>query len=96
MHGYFTRVVVADLAEAAGLAAQLNEHGADVSQDEHVVSILWLETTADNPEEWEENAFVELIFWLRAWSGDDPRREIVILDERPVEIDEAQTIRRAS
>jgi len=96
VQGYFTRVVVVDLAEATELAARLTDYGAVVSRDEHVVSILWPEMAADDPEEWEEYAFTELIFWLRAWAGDDPRREITILDERPVEVDEQQLGRRAS
>jgi hypothetical protein len=96
VRGYFTRLVVADVAEATDLAAQAMEYGAVVSQDEHVVSILWPEMEADESEHWEEYAFTELIFWLRAWAADNPRRDITILDERPVDVDEEQTVRRAS
>jgi hypothetical protein len=96
LRGYLTRLVVADVAEATELAARLTDEGAVASQDEHVVSILWPEMAADEPEQWEEYAFAELIFWLRAWSADNPRRDITILDERPVDVDEAQTVHRAS
>jgi hypothetical protein len=55
---------VADSTEAAELAASLEDHGAIVEQDDHVVSVLWPATEADVPEESEEYAFTELIFWL--------------------------------
>ncbi len=89
------RLVVADLAEASALATSLHVHGALASQDEHVVSVLWPETEADEPEEWEEYVFTELIFWLRAWAGQEPGRAITVLEERPAEVDEA-LIHRAS
>jgi hypothetical protein len=96
VRGYFTRLVVADVAEATELSARLREYGALVSRDEHVVAVVWPEMEADEPEHWEEYAFTELIFWLRAWAADNPGRDITIMDERPVDVDEAQTVLRAS
>jgi hypothetical protein len=95
VRGYFMRLVVADLVEAAALAAALHEDGALASQDEHVVCVLWPETEADEPQEWEEYLFTELIFWLRAWAGQEPGRAITVLEERAADVD-AALIRRAS
>jgi len=41
-------------------------------------------TEADDPDEWDEYTFAELVFFLRAWSGSDPARAIEVLEERPV------------
>jgi hypothetical protein len=95
MRGYFMRLVVADLAEAAALAESLDDQGARAVQDEHVLSLLWPETEADEPEAWEEYVFAELVFWLRAWTGQEPGRAITVLEERAIEVD-AALIRRAS
>jgi hypothetical protein len=39
--------------------------------------------------------FTELIFWLRAWAGQEPGRAITVLEERAADVD-AALIRRAS
>jgi hypothetical protein len=95
MRGYFMRLVVADLAEAAALAESLDDQGARAVRHEHVLSLLWPETEADEPEAWEEYVFAELVFWLRAWSGQEPGRAITVLEERAIEVD-AALMRRAS
>lgn len=96
MRAYYMRLRVAEQVEAEALVEALAQQDAAIFDREGVVvSILWPETEADEPDEWDEGTFVELVFFLRAWSGDDPRRSLTVLDERPVEVP-AEVFRRAS
>lgn len=89
--GYFVKLRLPAEAEATDLALALAAHGAVVDRDERVVSAVWPATEADEPEEWDEYTFAELIFFLRAWAGTDPARLIEVLEERPVSLDEVDT-----
>jgi hypothetical protein len=82
--GYLIRLRVPAEPEALDLASSLTEHGALVTRDDLTVSAVWPATEADDPEEWDEYTFAELIFFLRAWAGRDPARTIEVLEERPV------------
>jgi hypothetical protein len=96
MRAYYMRLLVAELAEAETLAEALAEQEAVLSEREGaVVSLLWPQAEADEPDEWDEGTFVELVFFLRAWSGDDPGRQLIVLEERPVEVP-TEIFRRAS
>ncbi|MFL5961001.1 MAG: hypothetical protein ACJ75G_12145 [Gaiellaceae bacterium] len=77
------------LAEAVGRQAVVLERQG------HVVSLLWPVTAADDPDDWEEQGFAELVFFLRAWSGTRPERQITVLEERPANATE-ELLRRAS
>lgn len=88
MQAYYMRLRVTEVAEAEALKEALVRHGAHCEQSASVVSILWPAAEADEPDEWGERSFVELIFFLRAWSGDDPRRDLTLLEERPAEAPE--------
>ena len=101
MRAYYMRLQVAEAAEAEGLANALRETlgdlGAAVVLEKQLrrLSVLWAAGEADEPEEWDEQAYAELVFFLRAWSGDDPGRELTILEERAVDVSET-VFRRAS
>jgi hypothetical protein len=66
-----------------------------LEQTKSIVSVLWPAAEADDPDEWDERTFAELVFFLRAWSGTDPRRELTVLEERSVEVP-TEVLRRAS
>lgn len=96
MRAYHMRVQVADAAQAEALTEALAALGPVVVQrQERTVALLWPGLEADDPDEWDEQTFAELVFFLRAWSGRDPRRELIVLEERPIEVP-AQVFRRAS
>jgi len=95
------RLRVADGEAARRLATALTDmldgQPAVVREDEpQTVAVVWGESeTEPDDEEWDEQAHADLVFYLRAWSADDPRRELTILDRGLVEISE-RTLRRAS
>jgi len=96
VRAYHMRVQVAEVAEAEALVEALEQVGPVVAQrQERTVVILWPALEADEPDEWDEETFAELVFFLRAWSGRDPRRELTVLEERPIDVPE-QVFRRAS
>jgi hypothetical protein len=102
LRAYYMRLHVAKVEEAAVLVDALRELLArelavvDEAQS-HVVSLLWGERESEDGEEdeWEEQAYAELLFFLRAWSGQDPRREVTVLGHGLVELSE-EVFRRAS
>jgi hypothetical protein len=87
--GYLVRLRVPAEPEALDLARSLAAHGAIVSRTDLTVSAVWPATEADDPDEWDEYTFAELVFFLRAWAGRDPARTIEVLEERPVVLDHA-------
>jgi len=90
------RLQAAEATEAQALIGALEQLGPVVLQrQENLVLLLWPATEADDPDEWDEQTFAELIFFLRAWRGDDPKRELTVLEERPIEVPE-HVFRRAS
>jgi hypothetical protein len=90
------RLQVAEVEEAVALMEALEQMGPVVLQrQERVVLLMWPPLETDDPDEWDEQTFVELIFFLRAWSGRHPARELTVLEERPVEVPE-EVFRRAS
>jgi hypothetical protein len=81
----FTMTIrVSSVEEAATLAQELELRGAHVDRDGGVVTSVWCASDADHPDLWDERAFPELRFFLRAWAGANARRQLVVLDERPV------------
>ena len=82
--GYLVRLRLPEEAEALDLATSLGAEGAIVSRTDTTVSAVWPATEADDPDEWDEYTFAELVFFLRAWAGNDPARRIEVLEERPV------------
>jgi hypothetical protein len=90
------RLEVAEAVAARQLASALEHTGPVlVHRQEREVLFLWPAIDADDPEEWDEQTFAELVFFLRAWSGSDPGRSITVLDERPLEVP-AEVFRIAS
>ena len=90
------RVQAAGAPEAQVLMDALEEMGPVVLQrQDRVLLILWPALETDDPEEWDEQTYSELIFFLRAWSGREPERELTVLEERPIEVPE-QVFRLAS
>jgi hypothetical protein len=90
------RLRVAEAAEAEALAAGLTQQGAVLlEQEAGILALLWPATEADEPEEWDERTFAEVVVFLRAWSADDPKRAVTVLEERPVDVPE-DSLRRAS
>lgn len=93
------RLHVAEAAQADGLvdalAGAVGRQVMVLERRDGVVSLLWPVTAADDPDEWEEQGFAELVFFLRAWSGTRPEREITVLEERSVDA-AAELLRRAS
>lgn len=97
------RLHVAEVEEATVLEGALRELLArelavvDDAQA-HVVSLLWGERESEAGEEadeWDEQAYAELLFFLRAWSGQSPGREVTILGHGLVQLSE-EALRRAS
>jgi hypothetical protein len=93
--GYLVRLRTAAEPEAIDLARALTEEGAIVSREERTVSAIWPATEADDPDEWDEYTFAELVFFLRAWAGRDPARGLEVLEERPVTVQAARDSRVA-
>jgi hypothetical protein len=90
------RVQAADAGEAQVLMEALEEMGPVLLQrQEREVLILWPALETDDSDEWDEQTYAELIFFLRAWSGREPERELTVLEERPIEVPE-QVFRLAS
>jgi hypothetical protein len=85
-----------DAGEAEALVEALERTGPGVLQrQERVVLVLWPALEADDLDEWDEQTFAELVFFLRAWSGRNPRRDLTVLEGRPIEVPE-EVLRRAS
>jgi hypothetical protein len=83
------RVQTPGAAEAQGLLEALEEMGPVLLQrQDQVLLILWPALETDDPEEWDEQTYAELIFFLRAWSGRKPERELTVLEDRPIEVPE--------
>lgn len=99
MRAYYMRLHVADAGEAEGLVTALAEaaspHTVGLERHGQVLSVLWPAAEADDPAEWDEQAFAELVFFLRAWSGTSPGRDITVLEERPLDV-EADRFRHVS
>jgi hypothetical protein len=100
LRAFLMRLQVADVGEAAALVDALTEaFGQEdlvsLEREERVVSLAWAPGEADEPDEWDEQAFAVLVFFLRAWSRDDPKRDLIVLEERPVDVP-ADALRRAS
>jgi hypothetical protein len=89
--GYFIKLRLSGESVASDLAGALRAHGAVVERDERVLTAVWPATEADDPDEWDEYTFAELIFFLRAWAGSDPARTLEVLEERPVSLGELDT-----
>jgi hypothetical protein len=83
------RVEVAEAASARELVDALQEIGP-VVLNRHLreVLLLWPCMDADDLDEWDEQTFAELVFFLRAWSNRDPGRAITVLEERPLDVPE--------
>jgi hypothetical protein len=89
LRAYYMRLAVAEAAAAQQLLEALEQAGPGlVHRQEREVLLLWPATDADDPAEWDEQTFAELIFFLRAWSGRDSRRSLRVLEERPIEVPE--------
>jgi hypothetical protein len=87
VRAYYMRLRVAEIAEAEALVEAFEQMGPVLLQRrQRVVLLLWPTTEADDPEEWDEQTYAELVFFLRAWSGGDPRRKLAVLEERPIEV----------
>jgi hypothetical protein len=96
LRAYYMRLEVADAAAAQDLLEELERAGPVLlHRQEGEILLLWPATDADDPDEWDEETFAELIFFLRAWSGRDPKRSFTVLEERPIEVPE-QLFRLAS
>jgi hypothetical protein len=90
------RLEAAEAVAAQELAATLEQTGPVlVHRQEREVFLLWPAVDADDPDEWDEETFAELVFFLRAWSGSDPVRSLTVLDERPLDVP-AEVFRIAS
>jgi hypothetical protein len=96
VRAYYMRLQAAGAAQAQALIEALEPIGPVLLQrQDRVVLILWPALDADDLDEWDEQTFAELVFFLRAWSRDDASRELVLLEERPIEVPE-EVFRRAS
>ena len=103
MRAYYMRLHVAEVEEAAVLVDALREmlvreHAVVDEAQSHVVSLLWGEREPgadEEADEWDEQAYAELLFFLRAWNGQDSRREVTILGHGLVQLSE-EALRRAS
>lgn len=96
MRSYYMRLEVTDPVAAEDLLIAFEEVGPALIQrrgDE--ILLLWPAIDADDPDEWEEQTFAELMFFLRAWRGLDPRRSVTVLEERSLELPD-QVFRLAS
>lgn len=79
------RLQVPSEREAGELARELEEHGAEVERAGDIVTSVWHASDADHPDHWGDYSFPELLFFLRAWAGDNAERQLVVLEERPLE-----------
>jgi hypothetical protein len=96
LRAYYMRLEVADATAAQELLEELERTGpALLHRQEGEILLLWPALDADDADEWDEQTFAELMFFLRAWSGRDPRRSLTVLEERPIEVPE-QVFRLAS
>jgi hypothetical protein len=96
VRAYYMRLQAAGVEEAEALMEALELVGPVVLQrQESIVLVLWPGLDADDPDEWDEQTYAELIFFLRAWTGHDPSRELIVLEDRPMEVPE-EVFRRAS
>jgi hypothetical protein len=96
VRAYYMRLQAAGAEEAQALVEAFEQVGpAVLQQQDRVVLVLWPAVDADDPEEWDEQTYAELIFFLRAWTGHDPTRELIVLEDRPMEVPE-EVFRRAS
>jgi hypothetical protein len=81
---------------AQEFVAALEQAGPVIAHcQDREVQLLWPAVDADDADEWDEETFAELVFFLRAWSGGDPERLLTILDERPLDVP-AEVFRLAS
>jgi hypothetical protein len=69
---------------AAELAQDLRAHGAKVARTGADLTVRWPRSDADDVDQWHEHSFPELVFFLRAWAGDDPDRRPQVLEDRPL------------
>lgn len=100
LRAYYMWLQVADAAEAGTLVRALEEmlegQTAAVREEElKTLSVLWAEGETDEGEDWDEQAYAELMFFVRAWSGRNPRREVTVLADGIVDVAEG-FFRRAS
>jgi hypothetical protein len=96
LRAYYMRLELAEAEAARELQEDLERTGpALLHQHESEILLLWPGIDADDPDEWDEQTFAELMFFLRAWSGRDPRRALTVLEEWPIEVPE-QLFRLAS
>lgn len=96
MRAYYMRLEVAEAAAAHELQEALEAAGPVLlHRHERELLLLWPALDADDPDEWDEQTFAELMFFLRAWAGPDPRRALTVLEQRPLEVPE-QVFRLAS
>ena len=82
---YTMTLRVSAVEEAVTLAHELEQRGALVELDGEVVTTVWRASEADHPQLWDEREFPELRFFLRAWAGANAGRQLVVLDERPLD-----------
>ena len=96
MRAYYMRLEVADADAAQELREDLGRVGPVLlHQQEGEILLLWPGIDADDSDEWDEQTFAELMFFLRAWSGRDAKRSFTVLEERSIEVPE-QVFRLAS
>ncbi|HET7138324.1 MAG TPA: hypothetical protein VFI04_08200 [Gaiellaceae bacterium] len=81
---YLMRMQLPAECEAGELARELEQRGAEVERSGAIVTSVWPASDADHLDHWGEFSFPELRFFLRAWAGVNARRQLVVLEERPV------------
>jgi hypothetical protein len=79
------RLQVPSEREAGELARELEAHGAEVERTGDIVTSVWHASDADHPDHWDDYSFPELLFFLRAWAGENAERQLVVLEERPLQ-----------
>lgn len=90
------RLEVAEETEAQRLAEALSKPDRCFCTGRNAsFSSSWRGQEADDPDEWDEQTFAELVFFLRAWSGPNPNHRPALPEERPRYVPD-QTFRRAS
>jgi hypothetical protein len=90
------RLEVAEPTAAQDLQDALERVGPVLlHRHEREILLLWPAIDADDPDEWDEQTFAELTFFLRAWAGLEPARALTVLEQRPIEVPE-QVFRLAS
>ena len=89
LRAYYMRLEVAEAAAALDLQQALEDAGPVLLHlHEREILLLWPALEADDPDEWDEQTFAELTFFLRAWAGRDPSRALSVLEQRPIEVPE--------